>query len=74
MIAEALAEAGGVPLKVLADRMACLKGGVVANVVIPTPDYVRIAPPTSAPSWPPAPERRSRCRPALVIDRDGGWC
>ena len=43
LIAEALAEAGGVPLKVLADRMGCLKGGVVANVVIPTPDYVRIA-------------------------------
>jgi len=28
---------------VLADRMACLKGGVVANVVVPTPDYVRLA-------------------------------
>ncbi|ETZ29156.1 transposase domain protein, partial [Mycobacterium intracellulare MIN_052511_1280] len=27
----------------LADRMACLKGGVVANVVVPTPDYVRLA-------------------------------
>ena len=25
----------------LADRMGCLKGGVVADVVIPTPDYVR---------------------------------
>ena len=23
--------------------MACLKGGVVANVVVPTPDYVRLA-------------------------------
>jgi hypothetical protein len=23
--------------------MACLKGGVVANVVIPTPEYVRLA-------------------------------
>ena len=43
MIAEALAEIGGVPAKVLADRMACLKGGVVANVVVPTPDYVRLA-------------------------------
>lgn len=43
LIAEALAEIGGVPQKVLADRMACLKGGVVANVVIPTPDYVRFA-------------------------------
>ena len=43
LIAEAFAAAGGVPAKVLADRMACLKGGVVANVVIPTPEYVRLA-------------------------------
>ena len=43
LIAEALSAAGGVPGKVLADRMACLKGGVVANVVVPTPDYVRFA-------------------------------
>lgn len=43
MIAEAFAAIGGVPARVLADRMACLKGGVVANVVIPTPDYVRLA-------------------------------
>ena len=35
---------GGVPGKVLlADRMGCLKGGVVANRVIPTPEYVRFA-------------------------------
>jgi transposase len=34
---------GGVPKVVLADRMGCLKGGVVANVVIPTPGYVRLA-------------------------------
>jgi transposase len=43
MIAEALAAIGGVPTKILADRMGCLKGGVVANVVVPTPDYVRFA-------------------------------
>jgi transposase len=43
MIAEALAAVGGVPVKVLADRMGCLKGGVVANVVVPTADYVRFA-------------------------------
>jgi transposase len=43
MLAEALAAIGGVPAKVLADRMGCLKGGVVANVVVPTPDYVRFA-------------------------------
>jgi transposase len=43
LIAETMAVAGGVPSRVLADRMACLKGGVVANVVVPTPDYVRLA-------------------------------
>lgn len=43
LIAEAMAGIGGVPARVLADRMACLKGGVVANVVVPTPDYVRLA-------------------------------
>ncbi len=42
-LAEALHELGGVPSKLLTDRMACLKGGVVANVVVPTPDYVRFA-------------------------------
>jgi transposase len=34
---------GGVPAVVLADRMGCLKGGVVANVVVPTAGYVRFA-------------------------------
>jgi len=43
LIAEAFGAIGGVPGRVLADRMACLKGGVVANVVVPTPDYVRLA-------------------------------
>jgi transposase len=43
MIAEALTVIGSVPAKVLADRMGCLKGGVVANVVVPTADYVRFA-------------------------------
>lgn len=43
LIAQALAAAGGVPGKILAERMACLKGGVLANVVVPTPDYVRFA-------------------------------
>lgn len=43
LIAEALGAIGGVPARVLADRMACLKGGVVANVVIPTAEYIRLA-------------------------------
>ena len=43
MLAECFEVMGGVPKVVLADRMACLKGGVVANRVIPTPDYVRFA-------------------------------
>jgi hypothetical protein len=43
LIAECLALIGGVPNVVLADRMGCLKAGVVANVVVPHPDYVRFA-------------------------------
>ena len=43
LLAECFHTVGGVPKVVLADRMGCLKGGVVADVVIPTPDYVRFA-------------------------------
>jgi hypothetical protein len=43
MLAECFEVLGGVPRVVLADRMGCLKGGVVANVVVPTPHYVRFA-------------------------------
>jgi hypothetical protein len=43
MLAECLEELGGVPKVVLSDRMGCLTGGVVANVVVPTADYVRFA-------------------------------
>src|SRR6202142_3951739 len=43
MLAECFEALGGVPGKVLADRMGCLKGGVVANVVVPTGQYVRFA-------------------------------
>ncbi|MET0729181.1 MAG: IS21 family transposase [Acidimicrobiales bacterium] len=43
LLAECFEELGGTPKVVLADRMGCLKGGVVANVVVPTPDYVRFA-------------------------------
>lgn len=43
LLAECFAQLGGVPKVVLADRMGCLKGGVVANRVVPTGDYVRFA-------------------------------
>ncbi len=43
LLAECFETLGGVPKVVLADRMGCLKGGVAADVVIPTPDYVRFA-------------------------------
>lgn len=43
LLAECFAELGGVPAVVLSDRMACLKAGVVANVVVPHPEYVRFA-------------------------------
>jgi hypothetical protein len=34
---------GGAPAVVLTDRMGCLKAGIVANVVVPHPEYVRFA-------------------------------
>jgi transposase len=43
LLAECLAELGGVPGVVLADRMGCLRGGIVADVVVPHLDYVRMA-------------------------------
>jgi transposase len=43
LLAECFEALGGVPKIVLADRMGCLKSGVVANVVVPTADYVRFA-------------------------------
>lgn len=43
LLAECFAALGGVPAVVLADRMGCLKGGVVANLVVPAPAYVAFA-------------------------------
>jgi transposase len=43
LLAECFEHLGGVPGVVLADRMGCLKGGVVANKVVPTVEYVRFA-------------------------------
>jgi transposase len=43
LLVECFEELGGTPKVVLADRMGCLKGGVVANVVVPTAEFVRFA-------------------------------
>ncbi len=43
LLAECFEELGGVPATVLTDRMSCLKAGVVANVVVPHPEYVAFA-------------------------------
>jgi hypothetical protein len=43
LLAECFEELGGVPAVVLSDRMSCLRAGIVANVVVPHPDYVRLA-------------------------------
>ena len=66
-------------------RMGCLKGGVVANVVIPTPDYVRFATqygfrpdfceggdPSrrgSSRTWSATPSRTWSCRPGPDVER-----
>jgi transposase len=43
LLAECLELLGGIPGILLTDRMGCLKGGVVANVVVPAPGYVAFA-------------------------------
>jgi hypothetical protein len=43
LLAECFETLGGVAAVVLTDRMGCLKGGVVANVVVPAPGFVRFA-------------------------------
>src|SRR5919199_5223847 len=43
LLAECFDELGGVPAVVLTDRMGCLKAGIVANVVVPHPEYVALA-------------------------------
>ena len=43
LLAECFEELGAVAAVVLSDRMACLRNGVVANIVVPHPDYVRFA-------------------------------
>ena len=43
LLAECFELLGGVPGVALTDRMGCLKGGVVANVVVPAPAYVAFA-------------------------------
>jgi transposase len=43
LLAECFEVIGEVPGKVLADRMGCLKGSVVADVAVPAGQYVRFA-------------------------------
>lgn len=43
LLAACFEDVGGVPAVVLTDRMGCLRAGVVANVVVPHPEYVRFA-------------------------------
>ena len=43
LLAECFEDIGGVPAVVLSDRMGCLKGGTVAGLMVPHPDYVRFA-------------------------------
>lgn len=43
LMAECFGDLGGVPAVVLTDRMSCLRAGIVANVVVPHPEYVQFA-------------------------------
>ena len=77
MLAECFEELGGVPKVVLADRMGCLKGGVVANKVVPTAEYVRFAAHYGfRPDWCEAADPESKPRVAYCTSsgRWGGLC
>jgi transposase len=50
LLAECFEVLGGVPGAVLADRMGCLKGAVVAGVVVPTAEYVQLRWPLRVPA------------------------
>ena len=43
LLAECFEQLGGVPGVLLTDRMGCLKGGIVADVMVPAPGYVAFA-------------------------------
>ena len=43
LLAECFEQLGGVPDILLTDRMGCLKGGIVAGVMVPAPGYVALA-------------------------------
>lgn len=43
LLAECFETLGGVPAVVLADRMACLRATTVAGLVVPHPEYLRLA-------------------------------
>ena len=64
LLAECFEVMGGVPGKVLADRMGCLKGAVVANVVVPTGHNVRFVGHYGV--WPASVRRRTP-------NRRGSW-
>ena len=74
LIAEALAAIGGVPARVLADRMGCLKAGLVANVVVPTPDYVRMATASSRTSVTPPTRSLALWRTCAAMPSPICWC
>jgi transposase len=78
LLAECFEVLGGVPKVVLADRMGCLKGGVVANRVVPTAEYVRFAghygfrPDWCEPARPPPPPRHRRGHRRRVLPHAPG--
>jgi transposase len=43
LLAECFEQLGGVPGVLLTDRMGCLRGGIVAGVMVPAPGYVAFA-------------------------------
>ena len=83
LLAECFEELGGVPAAVLSDRMACLRGQIVANQVVPNGTYVRFATHYGfRPDWCEAADPQSKgivehlagyVQRDLIVPRAAGW-
>jgi len=83
LLAECFAVIGGVPAVVLADRIACLRGPIVADRVVAHPNYVRFATHYGfRPDWCEAADPQSKgvverlvgyAQTDLVVPAAAGW-
>jgi hypothetical protein len=76
LVAEYFEEMGAVSAVLLSDRMACLKNGIVANVMVAHPDYVSLPTMGSVPTSVRAAIRSPRAwsKTWLAMRSGTSWC